>query len=79
MSRATQTTPARTTAPATKTYEAKAYAASGARSPLAPATIHRRAVRPHDVQLEVLFCGVCQALLPTLRPVRGVTCGSLCH
>ena len=63
------------------TYEARAYAASGASSGLAPATIRRREPRPQDVQLDVLFCGVChsdlhqvrnewQNAMPTVYPVR---------
>jgi uncharacterized zinc-type alcohol dehydrogenase-like protein len=44
-----------------KTYEARAYAASGASSGLAPAAIRRRDPRPQDVQLEVLYCGVCHS------------------
>jgi uncharacterized zinc-type alcohol dehydrogenase-like protein len=62
-----------------KTYEARAYAASGASSGLAPATIRRRAPGPRDVQLDVLFCGVChsdlhqvrnewQSIMPTVYP-----------
>jgi uncharacterized zinc-type alcohol dehydrogenase-like protein len=68
-----------TEAAAAKTHEARAYAASGASSGLAPATIRRRALRPPDVQLEVLFCGVChsdlhqvrnewQTIMPTVYP-----------
>jgi len=52
---------------AAKTYEAKAYAASSASSGLAPATIRRRAPRPQDVQLDVLFCGVCHSDLHQVR------------
>ena len=47
--------------PRAGTYRAKAYAAAGASSPLAPATIQRREPGPNDVQLEVLFCGVCHS------------------
>src|SRR5262245_2853519 len=50
-----------------KTYEAKAYAASSARSTLAPATIQRRAPRPQDVQLDILYCGVCHSDLHQVR------------
>ncbi len=48
-------------------YEARAYAASSATSGLAPATIRRRAVGPQDVQLDVLFCGVCHSDLHQVR------------
>jgi uncharacterized zinc-type alcohol dehydrogenase-like protein len=39
----------------------KAYAASAATSPLAPATIERRAPTPNDVAIEILYCGVCHS------------------
>ena len=54
-------------APAGQTYEAKAFAAGSATSGLAPATIRRRAPRPQDVQIEVLFCGVCPSDLHQVR------------
>ena len=38
---------------------AKAYAAQSAHATLAPWSFERRDVGPHDVQLEILFCGVC--------------------
>ncbi|MGW0334702.1 hypothetical protein ACWD0J_23010 [Streptomyces sp. NPDC003011] len=28
--------------------------------PLAPVTIERRDVGPHDVKLDILFCGTCR-------------------
>lgn len=46
---------------------ARAYAAHSATSPLAPLTITRRDVGPHDVQIEILFCGVCHSDLHTAR------------
>jgi uncharacterized zinc-type alcohol dehydrogenase-like protein len=63
-----ETTKSTSAEAAAKSYEAKAYAASGASSGLAPATIRRRAPRPQDVQLDVLFCGVCHS---DLHQVRG--------
>ena len=42
-------------AQAAKEYEARAYAAASATSPLAPATVRRRAPGPQDVQIKVLF------------------------
>ncbi len=50
-----------------KSYTVKAYAAPSATSPLAPATIPRRHPRPQDVQIEILFCGVCHSDLHTVR------------
>jgi uncharacterized zinc-type alcohol dehydrogenase-like protein len=44
-----------------------AYAASSAQSPLAPFEFQRRDLRGHDVQMEVLFCGVCHSDLHTAR------------
>lgn len=38
-------------------YNAKAYSAASATSPLAHTTIARREPTEHDVQLEILFCG----------------------
>jgi uncharacterized zinc-type alcohol dehydrogenase-like protein len=49
------------------TFTARAYAAQSATSPLAPATIARRTPGPLDVQLEVLFCGVCHSDLHQVR------------
>ena len=48
-------------------YEARAYAAASARAPLAPTTIRRRAPGPQDVQIDVLFCGVCHSDLHQAR------------
>ena len=48
-------------------YEAKAYAAASALSPLTPLTIRRRQPGPTDVQLDVLFCGVCHSDLHQVR------------
>jgi alcohol dehydrogenase (NADP+) len=54
-------------APAASTYEARAYAARDASSGLAPATIRRRVPGPRDVQIEVLYCGVCHSDLHQVR------------
>jgi uncharacterized zinc-type alcohol dehydrogenase-like protein len=48
----------------TTTY---AYAASDAQSKLAPFEFQRRELRDHDVQMEVLFCGVCHSDLHQAR------------
>jgi len=42
-------------------YKAKAYAAPGATSPLASTTIERRDPKETDVQIEILFCGICHS------------------
>ncbi len=41
------------------TNTARAYAAQSATSGMAATIIPRRALQPEDVQLEILFCGVC--------------------
>ena len=50
-----------------KTSAAKAYSARSATSPLAPTTIQRRNPRPQDVQIDILYCGVCHSDLHTVR------------
>ncbi|MDR1994669.1 NAD(P)-dependent alcohol dehydrogenase [Azonexus sp.] len=45
----------------------KAYAAQTASSPLAPFEITRRAPGPEDVQIAILYCGVCHSDLHTAR------------
>src|SRR5262245_26279912 len=52
---------------AVRAYEAKAYAAASARSGLAPTSIKRRALRPQDVQIDILYCGVCHSDLHQVR------------
>ncbi len=44
-----------------------AYAAQSATSPLAPTEIQRRALRELDVQIDILFCGVCHSDLHQAR------------
>ncbi len=48
-------------------YKTKAYSASGAKSPLARTTISRRDPTDHDVQIEILFCGVCHSDLHSVK------------
>lgn len=47
--------------------EARAYSAVSATSPLAPATISRRDPTANDVQIEILFCGICHSDLHSVR------------
>jgi len=63
--------PAKSTASSTKRKVARkalprksvtrAYAAQSPAAKLAPFQIERRELRPRDVQLEILFCGVCHS------------------
>ena len=61
-------------------FNAKAYSAASAASPLASTTIPRRDPTERDVQIEILFCGVCHSdvhqvrdewkeFMPTVYPV----------
>lgn len=49
----------------------KAYAAQDATSELAPWTFDRRDVGPHDVQIDILYCGVCHSDLHQIRDEWG--------
>jgi uncharacterized zinc-type alcohol dehydrogenase-like protein len=51
----------------------KAYAASAANSPLAPFSFDRREPTPKDVQIDILFCGVCHSDLHIARNEWGGT------
>ena len=48
-------------------YNAKAYSAASATSPLASSKIARRDPAEHDVQIEILFCGICHSDLHQVR------------
>ena len=62
-----------TTSPATgaairpATTPARAYAAFDPTSPLGPFSLDRRAPGPRDVQIEILYCGVCHSDLHTVK------------
>ena len=49
------------------TYNTKAYSAASATSPLASTTIPRRDSTERDIQIEVLFCGICHSDLHAVR------------
>lgn len=51
----------------------KAYAAQSATTPLAGTTIERRSPKPYDVQIDILYCGVCHSDLHTVRNEWGGT------
>ena len=48
-------------------YNAKAYSAASATSPLASTTIARRDPTDKDVQIDILFCGICHSDLHQVR------------
>jgi alcohol dehydrogenase (NADP+) len=49
------------------TFASKAFAAQSASSKLGPFALQRRTTRPEDVQIEILYCGVCHSDLHTVR------------
>jgi uncharacterized zinc-type alcohol dehydrogenase-like protein len=48
-------------------HNTKAYSAASATSPLASTTIQRREPTAQDVQIEILFCGICHSDLHQVR------------
>jgi uncharacterized zinc-type alcohol dehydrogenase-like protein len=48
-------------------YNTKAYSATSATSQLASTTIRRRDPTEHDVQIEILYCGICHSDLHQVR------------
>ena len=48
-------------------YNAKAYSVASSTSPLVSTTIARRDPTEHDVQIEILFCGICHSDLHQAR------------
>ena len=46
---------------------ARGYAAFDTSAPLAPWRFDRRDPGPRDVQIEILFCGICHSDLHTVR------------
>ena len=51
----------------------RSYAAQDATAPLAPYTINRRDPRPHDVQIDIKYCGVCHSDLHFARNDWGMS------
>jgi uncharacterized zinc-type alcohol dehydrogenase-like protein len=50
-----------------ETRNVKAFGTDAAQSPIKEMTIQRRAVTAHDVEIEILFCGICHSDLHTAR------------
>ncbi len=53
--------------------EVKSYAALSDSTPLVPYAINRRSPKPTDVQIEILYCGVCHSDLHFARNDWGMT------
>ena len=53
--------------------KAKGYAALDSKSDLAPWNFERREVGPHDVQFDILYCGVCHSDLHLARNEWGIS------
>ena len=79
MSEAARQVPATKTESHPQAFPARAFAGYSATTPLAAFSLVRRAPKPQDVQLEILFCGVChsdlhqvrnewQSVMPTVYP-----------
>ena len=62
-----ETKPTETKAYSTETYSARAFAARSASARLEATTIRRRVPGPQDVQIDILFCGVCHSDLHQVR------------
>ena len=45
----------------------KAFGATAAEAPLDQLSINRRTPTPHDVEIDILYCGVCHSDLHTVR------------
>src|SRR3954465_7073191 len=54
-------------------HSTKGYAARSAKSPLTPFSFDRRDPGPTDVQIDILFCGVCHSDIHTARGEWGGT------
>ncbi|PYI94330.1 MAG: hydroxyacid dehydrogenase [Verrucomicrobia bacterium] len=54
-------------------HPTKGYAAKSKTSPLAPFSFERRDPGPTDIQIDILFCGVCHSDLHTVRGEWGGT------
>ena len=64
---------AKVASPAKTTRVTRAYATNAPDARLGPFQIERRALRPRDVQLEILYCGVCHSDLHMARNEWGQT------
>lgn len=51
----------------------KAYGATSPTAPIAPLEIERRALQPHDVEIDILYCGICHSDLHSIHNDWGGT------
>lgn len=56
-----------------ETKQVKAYGTASATQPLQEMNINRRAVQPHDVEMEILYCGICHSDLHQIKNDFGGT------
>lgn len=50
-----------------ETQQVKAYGTTAVEEPLHEITITRRTVQPHDVEFEILYCGICHSDLHQIK------------
>src|SRR5213078_4032974 len=55
------------------TQKTPAYGARRAKAPVEPMTIERRDPRPHDVAIEILYCGICHSDVHKVNDDWGTT------
>src|SRR5512141_786588 len=51
--------------------DTKGYAAQSSKSPVAPWNFKRRELKPKDVQIDILYCGICHSDLHQVRDEWG--------
>jgi alcohol dehydrogenase (NADP+) len=56
-----------------ETKQIKAYGTEAATQPLKEMTIKRRMVQPHDIEMEILYCGICHSDLHQIKNDFGGT------
>ena len=55
------------------TKQVKAFGTASATEPLKEMTIKRRVVQAHDVEIEILYCGICHSDLHQIKNDFGAT------
>src|SRR5579871_2956989 len=55
------------------TTPVKAFGSASAEQPLKEMTINRRAIQAHDVEMEILYCGICHSDLHQIKNDFGGT------